>query len=443
MRASAGSVLIIVQNLPVPLDRRVWLEAKSLHKAGYRVTVICRKSAEFFRSTEMIEGIAVYRYLMPFEARGALGYVGEFFYAWMATALLSLRAYFSRGFQIIHACNPPDTYFLLALLYRPFGVRFVFDHHDLSPEMFMAKFPNKRGFFLRALYRLEKWTLASADVVLSTNFSYRQVALERGGKTPHEVFVVRTGPDLQRLRPRAPQPALKRGRPFLAAYLGEMCPQDGVDRLLQAIHYLVHQLQRRDISFVLVGGGPAQPEMVALSKRLDLGDFVHFTGRVPDAELCEILSTADVCVDPDPYTAWADSSTMNKIMEYMVFAKPIVAFDLTEHRFSAQEAAVYVQPNDVQKFAEAVAQLVDDEKQRLRMGRLGHQRVLSQLTWEYGRRNLLRAYRQVMADQAKQPIRKHRPTSDLPAAACLHEPTNRRPRSSVGVVEAAKDRQVA
>ncbi|MBN1543392.1 glycosyltransferase family 4 protein [candidate division KSB1 bacterium] len=404
MKVSVGSVLIIVQNLPVPLDRRVWLEAKSLRSFGYRVSVICPKSLEFNRGHEVIDDIAVYRYPMPIRAEGSAGYLAEFILAWMSTALLSIWIYVKGGFKIIHACNPPDTYFLLAALYKPFGVKFIFDHHDLSPEMYAAKFPDRHGFLLHALYRLEKWTMRSADTVLSTNLSYRHVALTRGCKAPPDVFTVRTGPDLQRLQPRPPRPELRRGKRYLVAYLGEMCPQDGVDYLLRSIHHLVCKRGRRDSQFILVGGGPAQQSLRKQSSQLGLDDWVYFTGRVSDKELCEILSTADLCVDPDPYSRWADSSTMNKIMEYMVFAKPIVAFDLTEHRFSAQNAAVYVRPNDEEAFARSMDDLLDDAPRRQRMGKAGRERVLQHLTWANGERNLLRAYRRTLGDRSVLPV---------------------------------------
>ena len=393
MKASAGRILVIVQNLPVPFDRRVWLESKTLRNAGYQVSVICPKSIEFHKSFEITDDIAIYRYAMPVNASGILGYFFEFIYAWLATAFLSVRVFRKRGFDLIHACNPPDTFFLLAVFYKLFGVKFIFDHHDLSPEMFMAKFPGRYSFLLKGLYLLEWLTLKTADAVLCTNESYRQVALTRGKKKERDVFVVRTGPDLTRLHPQAPDQTLKRGKKFLVVYLGEMCPQDGVDYLLRAVADFVEK--RDDTVFTLVGGGPALEDMKKLARQLDLAGKVNFTGRISDQELNAYLSTADVCVDPDPYSEWSDKSTMNKVMEYMVFSKPIVAFDLMENRRSAQKAAVYVKPNDTIAFYSAIQALLDDPQKRHWMGTFGRNRIFYHLSWENGRLNLLRAYHHV------------------------------------------------
>jgi glycosyltransferase involved in cell wall biosynthesis len=387
--------LIIVQNLPVPLDRRVWLEATTLHDHGYQVSVICPKSKEYPAAHEVVDGIQIHRYHIPFEARGFLGYAAEFIYAWLQTARLSLRVLLREGFDVIQACNPPDTYFLLGLFYKLFGKEFIFDHHDLSPEMYSAKFNDRRGLLYHALILLEKLTLKTAKVVLVTNESYRDVALERGRKDQADVFVLRTGPDLKRLRPVEPDPQLKRGRPYLVCYLGEMCPQDGVDYLLNAIHYLHFWQQRTDVSFVLIGGGPAVEELKKMNQDMGMADFVHFTGRVSDEELARYLSTADVCVDPDPWSEWANNSTMNKILEYMVFAKPIVAFDLKEIHYSARRAALYARPNDVRLFAQKINVLLNNPEMRAEMGAYGQQRVVNELAWEHTHPPLLAAYARV------------------------------------------------
>ncbi len=409
MKASAGRVLIIVQNLPVPFDRRVWLEAQTLRDHGLSVSIICPKSKEFNKSRETIDGIRIYRYGMPIEARGAAGYFFEFAYAWLRTAVLSLIIWAREGFDVIQACNPPDTYWLLGLFYRFFGKRFVFDHHDLSPEMFDAKYGGRGRMLRRMLLLLERMTFRTADIVLCTNDSYRRIAIERGGKDPQDVYVVRTGPDLNRLQPCRPEPELKNGREHLVCYLGEMCPQDGVDRLLHAVHHYVRDLGRRDAQFILIGGGPAVPALKEMTRRMELEEFVRFTGRVSDEELCRILSTADVCVDPDPWSEWANLSTMNKILEYMTFGKPIVAFDLLEHRRSAEEAAVYVRPDDVRAFARAVAELLDDPERRRAMGTFGYQRIRKQLSWTHTSRALIAAYyrlfpRMMSADEAERNV---------------------------------------
>lgn len=392
--ASRGKVLIIVQNLPVPFDRRVWLEATTLATAGYQVSVISPKGkhGDFQESHEVLEGVHIFRYPAPPEARSVWGYFVEFAYCWLMTAYLSLHIWRTLGFDVIHACNPPETYFLLALFYKMFGKRFVFDHHDLSPEMYVAKGGKKGGVLYRLLLLFERLTFRTADVVLATNESHKRIAIDRGGVSPDRVFVVRSGPDLRRLQLLPPDPRLKQGRRYLACYLGEMCPQDGVDLLLYSIQHLVGHIGRQDTTFVLMGGGPALEDLKRLKTRLGLDEWVVMTGRVSDLDLCRYLSTADICLDPDPYSEWADQSTMNKVMEYMAFGKPIVAFDLKETRFSAQEAAVYARPNDVEEFARLMNELLEDEPKRNRMGAIGRRRVQEVLSWEHSAPILLDAY---------------------------------------------------
>ncbi len=395
MKAFAGKVLIIVQNLPVPLDRRVWLEARTLHKNRYQVSVICPKSKEYPRAHEVIDGIAIYRYRIPFDAHSPLTYAMEFIYAWLATAWLSVRVLLRDGFDVIHACNPPDTFFLLGSFYKLIGKEFLFDHHDLSPEMFTAKFHGRKGFMYRCLILLEKLTMRTARVVLSTNESYRQIAIKRGRKNPADIFVVRSGPDLEQIKPVEADDSLKRGFRYLVCYLGEMCPQDGVDYLLRATHFVKNVLKRKDVGFALIGGGPAVPMLKDLAKTMGLTDVLWFTDRLSDELLSRYLSTADVCVDPDPWSEWANNSTMNKILEYMAFAKPIVAFDLKEIRNSARRAAVYVPPNNVRLFAEKIVYLLDHPELRQEMGEYGQRRILTQLAWQHTSPPLLAAYAKI------------------------------------------------
>lgn len=393
--ACAGKVLMIVQNLPVPLDRRVWLEATTLIEAGYQVSVIApRGPGEPLY--EVLEGVRLYRYPAPPEAHRTWEYLLEFLYCWLMTLVRSVQVFRQEGFDVIHACNPPDTFFLLGLLYRCFGKKFVFDHHDLSPEMYLAKGGKPGGLLHQCLLLLEKLTFHTADCVITTNQSHRKVAQSRGGVDPQDIFIVRSGPDFKRLHPQPAEPALKNGRPYLACYLGEMCQQDGVDLLLHSIKILVEKLGRRDTHFVFIGGGPEQPSLRRLSEKLKLCDYVEFTGRVPDETLCRYLSTADVGLDPTPWSVWADQSTMNKIMEYMVFGLPIVAFDLTEHRFSAGAAAIYALPNDEEDFARKIDSLLKDPDRRQAMGRFGRQRLEEALSWEHSKPHLLRAYAKLM-----------------------------------------------
>ena len=396
--ASVGKVLIIVQNLPVPFDRRVWLEATTLQRAGYIVSVISPKDEKgfFSASYEFLDGVHIYRYPAPPEAQSTPGYIYEFLYCWAMTAFLSLRVFLAQGFDIVHACNPPETYFLLALLYKLLGKKFIFDHHDLSPEMYVAKGGCKGSFFHRGLLLLEKLTFVTANVVITTNQSHQAIAQQRGNKSLEDIFIVRSGPDFNRLQVLEPEPELKMGFPYLACYLGEMCAQDGVDLLLYTIEIYIKDMKRQDTRFVLMGGGPELERLRSLKSDLGLDQYVHLTGRVSDHDLCRYLSTADICLDPDPYTEWANQSTMNKIMEYMAFGKPIVAFDLKEHRYSAQSAAVYAAHNNKQEFAQLCNVLLNDKEKRHQMGKFGQQRVRQELAWDYSVPYLLAAYEKCM-----------------------------------------------
>jgi glycosyltransferase involved in cell wall biosynthesis len=396
--ASAGKVLIIVQNLPVPFDRRVWLEANALEDAGYTVSIISPtgKDGKFQKKHEIIDNIHIYRYPAPFEARGIAGYLYEFTYCWLMTAFLSLVVWLTRGFDVIHACNPPETYFLLAIPYKWIGKKFIFDHHDLSPEMFLAKGGKEGGALFKGLVWLEKCTFRYADVVITTNQSHKEIAMQRGGLSEEKIFIVRSGPDLNRLQLLPPENELKEGFNFMACYLGEMCPQDGVDYLIKAANIYVHDYGCKDTLFLMMGGGSALNDLKEMTSSLKMDHYIKFTGRVSDKDLCRYLSTADVCLDPDPYTRWSDKSTMNKIMEYMAFGKPIVAFDLKENRFSAQSAAVYARPNDVKEFALLLKNLLPDKDKRKQMGEIARKRVKDELAWGYSKPSLYSAYKKVV-----------------------------------------------
>lgn len=400
-RRRRGRVLIIVENLPLPFDRRVWQEARTLRAAGYVVSIICPTGPGCERSYEEIDGIAIYRHAQPFEASGAFGYFAEYTWALLAEFFLSLRVlWFGRGFDVIQACNPPDTIFLIGGFYKLFGKKFIFDHHDINPELYVAKF-NRKDFFYRLLLAFERWTFKTADVCIATNDSYRRIAIERGGVAPERVFVVRSGPDLSRLKFVPSDPALKKGRRFLVGYVGVMGRQEGIDGLLTAVRHIVHALGRRDVHFGLVGGGTSLAEAKALAKELDVEDYVTFTGRVPDAELLAMLNTADVCVNPDVANEMNDKSTMNKIMEYMALGKPIVQYDLTEGRVSAQDASLYAAKNDPIDLAAKLLQLLDDEALRKRMGAAGQERVRNVLAWEHEVPRLLAAYDAVQSRSAE------------------------------------------
>ncbi|HEU5135132.1 MAG TPA: glycosyltransferase family 4 protein [Steroidobacteraceae bacterium] len=392
-------VLIIVENLPCPFDRRVWQEARTLAAAGYVVSIICPKAPGYEKSFERIDDIDIHRHSLPAEADGVLGYALEYSVALAMEFWLSLKVLFGRGFDVIHACNPPDTIFLIGAFYKLFGKKYVFDHHDINPELYEAKF-GKRGFGRSLLVALERMSFNTADMVISTNESYRSIAIERGRKNPADVHVVRSGPDLTRIRVVPPNPALKKGRKYLVGYVGVMGKQEGIDLLLQAVQLIVHHLKRTDIQFGLVGGGTELAAMRELAKQLGVAEYVTFTGRAPDAELLEMLNTADICVNPDRANDMNDRSTMNKVMEYMALGKPVVQFDLTEGRVSAGDASWYARPNDVADLAQKMIALLADENQRIHMGAIGRERVERVLSWQHEAPRLLAAYEHLTGDRS-------------------------------------------
>ena len=390
--ASSTRVLIIVENLTVPFDRRVWMEATSLVEAGFQVAVICPTGGEFVRPYERLEGVAIYRYPSPQATRGHLSYFWEFLYCWVMTAYLSFKVLRREGFDVIQACNPPDTFFLLAWFYKLLGKKFVYDQHDLCPEVYLARFKRRPNLLYRGLLALERLTYATADLVIVTNESYREVAARRGRVRPERIVVVRSAPDVRRFRAAVPDPAARRGRQHLVAYLGVMAPQDGVDLLIDAIEHIVKHRERTDISFVLIGSGDSYDDLRALAHERGLDEHVAFTGRVPDEEVARLISSADVCVSPDPKNDLNDRSTMNKVLEYMALGRPIVAFDLKETRYSAGDAALYARPNDAADFGDQVLALLADPARRAAMGRSGQERLRDHLAWSHSRTALVRSY---------------------------------------------------
>ena len=344
-----------------------------------------------------IDGIDIHRHPLPIEAEGALGYALEYSAALFWEFALAWRVLFGRGFDAIHACNPPDLIFLVGGFFKLFlRKRFLFDHHDINPELYEAKF-NRRDFFYKLMLLCERLTFRTADVSIATNESYRRIAQERGGMDPSRVFVVRSGPKLDRLRVIPAVEALKQGRRYLVGYVGVMGKQEGIDYLLEAAAHIVRKMGRKDIHFGLVGGGTSLEDMRALASGLGIADFVTFTGRVSDQQMLEMLNTADVCVNPDVANEMNDKSTMNKIMEYMALGKPIVQFDLTEGRFSARDASLYAKKNDAIDFAQKIVALIDDEPRRRQMGAFGRARVESELEWRYEAPKLLAAYEKLFS----------------------------------------------
>ena len=395
MSVFAGKhVLIIIENLPAPFDRRVWQEATTLRESGAEVSIICPKMKGYDRSFEQIEGIDIYRHPLPVEGHGALGYLMEYGTAIFWELWLSTKIFFKKRFQVIHGCNPPDLIFITALFFKPFGVKYVFDHHDINPELYLAKF-GRKDFFYRCMLFFERLTFRVADYSIATNESYKKIAIERGGMPADRVQVVRSGPSLKRLKLTSGNADYKKGREFLIGYVGVIGVQEGLDLLLESVHHIVQQ--RDDVQFAIVGSGTALEEIRALTKRMGLSDYVDFYGRVSDEKLVDVLNTCDACVNPDRPTEMNNLSTMNKIMEYMALRKPIVQYDLKEGRASAQEASLYAENDNTADFADKIIYLLDHPKEREEMSTFGYHRVLNELSWEYERVRLIDFYGRVLA----------------------------------------------
>ena len=384
-------VLIIVENASVPIDSRVWKEAIALRQAGYEVTALCPRDKGCEQNYELIEDIHIYRHPVPKELDSVFGYIWEYSCALFWEFVYAWKIYLRSPFQVIQGCNPPDNIVLVALPFKLLGVRYIFDHHDVNPELYYAKY-ERRDALYKVLLWFEKLTFRFCDVVMSTNESYKQIAVTRGRKAPNDVYVVRNGPDLETFKAVPPNPALKYGKQYLVGYVGVMAAQDGLDILMDVAEH-IKNLGRRDVHFTCVGGGPALSSLRQMVKEKNLSDIVNFTGRISDEELLAVLSTADVCVNPDKPCEMNNMSTMIKIMEYMALGKPIVQFDLKEGRISAQAASLYSDThNRVPDFANKILWLLDHPEERQKMGEFGRTRVKTDLAWEYSTENLLAAY---------------------------------------------------
>ena len=388
-------VLIIVENLPVPFDRRVWNKARTLRSAGAQVVVICPTGMGCEARYQIMDGIHIDRHTLPIDASPARGYLLEYGAALFHELRLALKVAWRHGFDTIHAGNPPDLIFFVALPFKLIGKRFIFDHYDINPELYEAKF-GRRDFFWRLMLRLERWTFRLADVVISTNQSYRKIAMERGDVAPEDIFVVRSGPALARLSTPSPNLALRNGRRHMVGYVGVIGDEEGVDLLLDAARILVHE-HGEDVQFVLVGGGPSLEGLQQMATRLGLDDHVTFTDRAPDTVLFEVLATSDVCVNLDRFNAMNDKSTMNKVLEYMAFARPIVQFDVTEGRYSAAGASLYARPNDTRDLADRILEVLRDPRRAAEMGAVGRQRIETSLSWDHQIDTLIAAYRHAAA----------------------------------------------
>ena len=416
MKGSLGRVLMFVEN-NFPGDPRVKNEADILTAAGYSVTVVAFKGKNETAWSKVVDNIQVYYIhrinlftktridnpagLQRLWLKGVAltGYMWEYFYFTGACFIRSLYVAMKHGFDVIHAHNPPDTLFLIGAFYKPFGKKFVFDHHDLSPELYQSRYKAHKGFLTSVLRLFEMGSLWMADIVIATNESYRAIQIERGKVKPENVFIVRNGPNLSRVVYQTPSERLRRMNKSILCYIGALNPQDGVDYLLRSIRDLVHKLNRKDFYCVIMGSGDSLEDLRALAIDLNIRDYVEVTGYVSEQELMSNLSAADICVDPDPSSPLNDVSTWIKIMEYMALGKPIVTYDLKETRWSAQDAALYIKPNNELEFAEGIIKLMDDPDLRIQMGEFGRQRVLRDLKWDVVGQNLLRAYKSLLQNK--------------------------------------------
>jgi glycosyltransferase involved in cell wall biosynthesis len=385
-------ILIIVENLPLPFDRRVWQEANTLKDNGAYVSIICPKMKGYTKSFECINGIDIYRHPLPIEAKGALGYLFEYSTALFWEFFLSCRIFLKRRFQTIQGCNPPDLIFIVALFFKLFGVKYVFDHHDINPELYIAKY-GKKGFFYQFLILVERLTFATANYSIATNESYKAIAIKRGKMPAEKVQVVRSGPKLDRLRLTEGNQKYKKGRSYLIGYVGVIGEQEGLDLLLESVRHIVSK--RKDVQVAIVGGGTDLEKVKALTTQMQLNEYVDFYGRVDDETMVDILNTADVCVNPDRPTEMNNLSTMNKIMEYMALKKPIVQYDLKEGRFSADKASLYAENTSTTDFGDKIIWLLEHPEQREEMGNIGYERIIKELSWEYESKKLISFYANV------------------------------------------------
>ncbi len=413
--AKIQKVLMLVENVPAPADRRVWPEALVLRDHGYQVSIISPKGATNQQESHIcIDGIHIYRYHLPAIEKKYIGHILEYSVALLMTFCLSVKVLFQRGFDVVHTANPPDIFFLIGLFYRLLGKKFVFDQHDLSPELFQVIFQKRAHWLYTVMRFFEKWSYKTASVVITTNESQKRLAIERGGCRPERVFVARNGPTLEEWQPLQPDPALKGDRPFLLGYIGLMSVQDGVEYTLYALHELVHKRGRQDISLMLIGRGSSFPALQKLAHELEIDAYANFTGLVPREEVPRYLATIDIGLIPDPQNGVNEFSTMLKTMDYMAAGKPILAFDLAETRCTAQEAALYAQPNLVEDFADKLELLLADEELRARMGDYGRRRVEEELSWEHTSKNLVHAYTALFA-----PIQTVAPCENVPVVPTI------------------------
>tara|TARA_Y100001960_G_scaffold308759_1_gene366459 strand:+ start:518 stop:1714 length:1197 start_codon:yes stop_codon:yes gene_type:complete len=395
LELTGKKVVIIVENLPLPFDRRVWQESNALKDAGMEVFIICPTGKNYTKLYEKINGIHIYRHKLPVEANGALGYFFEYSFALFYQRKLLKHIWKKHnGFDVIQACNPPDLIYLNVKKYIKKGVKFIFDHHDINPELYIAKF-NRKDFFYNLLLYFEKQTFKVCHLSIATNNSYKKIAIDRGGKEEEDVIVVRSGPDLNRLKIQDPISSYKKNKSIAIGYIGVIGQQEGIDHLLKSINKLIKEFNYKDFHCYIIGDGPSKNEMYELSNNMNLKDYVTFTGRIEDSEVLNILNTCDICVNPDVYNVMNDKSTMNKVMEYMALGKPIVQYDLTEGKVSAQESSLYAKPNDTHDFAKNIFNLIKDKNKRIFMGDYGKKRILQKLNWDIEKPKYISVFKKI------------------------------------------------
>ena len=385
-------ILFIVENLPVPFDRRVWSEALAVKEWGYNVSIISPKGKGFTKKYEQIEGIRIYRHPMPIEADKKWGFFFEYINALFWQTLLSIKIFFKEPFHIIHGANPPDHIFIIALLFKLFGTKYIFDHHDISTELYLAKY-GKPDIFYKILLLIEKINLKAADVVISTNATYKKTAMSRGNKHDREVFIVRNGPDLSRVTVTPSNIEFKEDFDYLVAYIGTMNSQEHVDNLIRIVNYIVKNKNITNTKFIVIGPGTYVDKMIELSEKMNLNKYIEFTGFLPYEKLLGILEQSDICINPEHKNSYTNKSTMLKIMDYMLMGKPIIQFDTIEGKVTADDAAIYIQNNDEIAFAEAIISLLDNQEKRKIMGEIGRKRIYESLNWELQKVNLKQAYK--------------------------------------------------
>jgi len=389
-----AKILMLVENCPGPRDNRVWAEAIALRDYGFQVSIIGPKGTKGHRESYIcLEGIHVYQYRVPTSANKYITYIAEYSVAMLMTFWLSFKVLFRHGFDVIHAANPPDLFFMIGLFYRLLGKKFVFDQHDLSPEIFQVKYNGRMRSHHKLLLFLEWCSYRTAHLIITPNLAVKHFAIERGRFDASRVFAVRNVPALERIKPVTPEPELKKGRRYLLAFVGSMEVQDGVENILYALHNLIYKRGRQDVSLVLMGGGGHASALRALAQELALDEFVHFTGWIEAKDIVRYLTVADMGLTPEPANGLNEYCTMVKTMEYMALEKPVVAFDLVETHLTAQDAALYAIPNRVEDFASKIATLLDDEQLRVKMGTIGRKRIEEDLNWDHDKRNFLLAYK--------------------------------------------------